>query len=70
MRTSGDIVLMNWRIGRKVGRTIYAMVGDEPSDDDILIGMMDDKMIAVIAVLNHNQLLAIQLKSDGAAGQF
>ena len=30
-----------WRVGRKVGRTIYRQLGDEPSDDDPLIGVMD-----------------------------
>jgi hypothetical protein len=55
--TPGDIVLMRWRIGRKVGRTIYAMVGSQPSDDDILIGMMDHENIAAIAVHNHNNSL-------------
>jgi hypothetical protein len=33
------------------------MVGSQPSDDDILIGMMDHEFIAAIAVLNHNACL-------------
>lgn len=47
-----------WRVGRKVGRTIYAMVGDEPSDDDVLIGMMDSVELAALAVGAHNVQLA------------
>jgi len=46
---------MRWRIGRKIGKNIYAMVGDEPSDEDIDIGRMDNESIAAIAVLNHNE---------------
>jgi hypothetical protein len=37
-----------WRVGRKLGRTLYIMVGDEPSDDDQLIGMMDTEELAVM----------------------
>jgi hypothetical protein len=43
-----------WRVGRKVGRTIYAMVGPEPSDDDVLIGVMDTRPLAERAVAAHN----------------
>ena len=35
-----------WRTGRKVGRTIYALAGDEPSDSDALIGVMDTPELA------------------------
>lgn len=43
-----------WRCGRKVGRTIYAQLGSEPSDDDVLIGMMDSPEIAAEVVDSHN----------------
>lgn len=43
-----------WRVGRKVGRTIYAMVGPEASDDDVLIGMLDTRELARAAVEQHN----------------
>lgn len=39
-----------WRTGRKVGRTIYAQLGPEPSDDDPLIGAMDTPELAAQAV--------------------
>jgi hypothetical protein len=39
-----------WRVGRKVGRTIYRMRGNDPSDDDELIGVMDTPALAVEAV--------------------
>lgn len=48
---------MRWRVGRKVGRTIYAQLGDAPSDDDKLIGVMDTAMFAVDAVDAHNAAL-------------
>lgn len=43
-----------WRVGRKVGRTIYAQQGDEPSEDDPLIGVMDTEWLAEIACRAHN----------------
>lgn len=45
---------MTWRTGRKVGRTIYAQVGTEPSDADNLIGVMDTSELAraVVAAVN------------------
>lgn len=53
----GNIALMRWRTGRKIGKNIYAIVGDQPSDDDIDIGRMNNESIAAIAVLNHNEAL-------------
>jgi hypothetical protein len=47
-----------WRVGRKVGRTIYAQLGDEPSDHDPLIGVMDSRRLAEEAVTAHNWKLA------------
>jgi hypothetical protein len=46
-----------WRTGRKVGRTIYAQVGHEPSDDDTLIGVMDTRELADEATRAHNLTL-------------
>ena len=44
-----------WRTGRKVGRTIYRQVGEEPSDDDRLIGVMDTPELAALVVEAVNQ---------------
>lgn len=44
-----------WRVGRKVGRTLYAMLYDEDSDSDVLIGMMDTPQLAEEAVRAHNE---------------
>lgn len=43
-----------WRTGRTVGRTIYRQVGPEPSDDDVLIGVMDTPELAGIVVESVN----------------
>jgi hypothetical protein len=55
-----DPLTMPWRTGRKVGRTIYAHVGDEPSDHDLLIGLMDTPELADHAVKAHNAVLKLQ----------
>ena len=46
---------MTWRVGRKVGRTIYIQEADQPSDEDRLIGLMDTPELAelVVAAVNH-----------------
>lgn len=43
-----------WRTGRKVGRTIYSMIGRLPHDDDVLIGVMDTAELAQEAVDSYN----------------
>jgi len=50
--------LRPWRVGRKVGRTVYALVDDEPTDHDLLIGVMDTKALAEAAVRAHNEELS------------
>lgn len=45
---------IKWRTGRRVGRTIYAQIGPEPSDEDVLIGLMDTPAIAKAAVTAYN----------------
>jgi hypothetical protein len=55
-----------WRTGRKVGRTIYAQVGELPSDDDQLIGLMDTRELAAEVVHSHNVCLK---RSDVAPGE-
>lgn len=43
-----------WRVGRKLGRTVYAQEGPEPSDDDPLLGLMETEHIAAYVVELHN----------------
>jgi hypothetical protein len=48
-----------WRVGRKLGRTIYAV--DEGNEDrwcDAFLGIMDDPVIAAQIVETHNAELA------------
>lgn len=52
--------MSTWRTGRKVGRTIYALTGPEPSDGDRLIGVMDSAELAADAVAAHNEVLRLQ----------
>lgn len=51
---SVDLARLLWRVDRRVGRTVYAVVGQEPSDVDILIGVMDTPDLAAAAVVAHN----------------
>lgn len=44
----------NLRVGRKVGRTLYLQIGNEPSDDDELIGIVDTVMLAKAICLAFN----------------
>ncbi len=52
-----DILDLRWRAGRKVGRTVYAQLGSEPSDNDPIIGMFDSVELAARAVKDHNSNL-------------
>ena len=42
------------RQGRKVGRTLYLMVGTEASDDDVLVGLVDTPELAQAIVEAYN----------------
>lgn len=46
-----------WRVGRRKGRTIYAVVSRTASDEDLLIGLMDTRALAAEAVDAHNTRL-------------
>ena len=57
--TDGDYSQVPWRVGRSVGRTIYAVV-DPDADKQVLIGMMDTRELAADAVESHNFLLTFE----------
>ena len=46
-----------WRVGRRVKRTVYQMVGEQPSSKDQVIGMMDTPELAayVVAAVNFRR---------------
>ena len=47
-----------WRVGRKLGRTIYVQTDDKcVSDSDVFIGMMDAPELAHQVVHDHNRQL-------------
>lgn len=46
-----------WRVGRSVGRTIYAVRGPSGSKADVLVGVMDTESLAREAVDCHNRRL-------------
>jgi gamma-glutamyl-gamma-aminobutyrate hydrolase PuuD len=52
---------MTYRVGRKLGRTIYHQAGEEPSDHDELVGVMDTPILAAMFVyaINHHQAIKI-----------
>lgn len=54
---SAFFVEFRWRTGRKVARNVYAIVGGEPSDNDVLIGSFDTGELARAAVEAHNRAL-------------
>lgn len=44
------MLTQRWRTGRSVGRTIYLQVGEQPSKEDHLIGVLDNIGLAEYAV--------------------
>lgn len=48
-----------WRVGRKVGRTIYAHPPDH-ADGGVLIGMMDTRELAEVVVHAHNRTIGAE----------
>jgi hypothetical protein len=51
-----SVLDMKWRVGHKLGRTIYAIPSDSQGDDDhILIGIMDSADFADHVVADHNR---------------
>lgn len=52
--TPENLAALRWRTGRKVGRTLYAQLGPDPSDGDVLIGVLDHARLATEAADAHN----------------
>lgn len=49
-----EAIKLRWRVGGKVGRTVYAQKQEELSPDDYLLGMMDSPELAKALVKAHN----------------
>lgn len=54
-----EALLLRWRVGRKLGRTVYVMKGSDPSDEDEFIGVMDTTLLAKHVVEAHNYVLDV-----------
>lgn len=52
-----DVIATRWRVGSKVGRTIYAEIPGTEHDAHPLIGMMDTPALAEEVVKAHNLLV-------------
>lgn len=57
---TGRFRLLPWRVGRRVARNIYAVVGPGPSDADIPIGALDSPVLAEEAVNAHNERIGVR----------
>lgn len=60
------LLTARWRPGRRVARTLYAMVGDTPSDDDVLFGLVDSAELAARICRDHNLTLLFGIPQDDA----
>lgn len=60
-----DLASLPWRTGRRKLRTVYAVSGDRPGEDDELIGLMDTAELAAEAEATHNAALARRRGSHG-----
>lgn len=58
-----DLAAVEWRVGMKVGRTIYAVVGDGDCLKDVLIGVMDTRELAQAVVSTHNSFVKAMANS-------
>lgn len=54
------VLSKRWRVGRKLGRTLYAQIGAEPGLEDVVLGMVDDARIAQAICDEHNAQLATE----------
>lgn len=53
-----DLMGLPWRVGRKLGRTVYAMDGEDDNRNcDTFLGIMDTRTVAEHIVEAHNAAL-------------
>jgi hypothetical protein len=69
-RRDPDLLSLPWRTGRHLGRTVYAQLGPEPSDEDPVLGMLDTEELAAEACGAHNRrLLHAEIREGLAAAE-
>ena len=54
-----------WRVGRKLGRTLYAQQGPEPGDDDPFLGLMETPELAAEVVALRAKAARYEEALDG-----
>lgn len=54
-----DLSAFPWRVGRTLGRTVYARTGGDDYKADTEFGMLDTREIAARACADHNAMLDI-----------
>ncbi len=55
-RPSSLFTKYEWRVGRSLGRTIYAMVGYD-READVFVGIMETRELAAAVVKTHNEAI-------------
>jgi hypothetical protein len=60
-----DVLEQTWRIGRKVGRTLYCDRAGAPDDAGDLIGVMDTRAMARLAALAPEMYRMLQYLQRG-----
>ena len=67
--------MTRYRNGRHLGRTIYRQMGENPSDQDEFVGIMDTREMAGVVVdalnhlLNSREGTSVQVPPPGAEVQ-
>lgn len=59
--TEPGILAVPWRVGRRLGRTLYAETGGDNRDADVVLGMVDSAELATHIVTVHNASLTYSL---------
>lgn len=52
-----NVTKLPWRVGRSLGRTVYAQVSEDPTKSDMFLGIFDSKGAAQYVVDLHNKSL-------------
>jgi hypothetical protein len=58
-RDMTDLTALPWRVGRTLGRTVYARTGGDDYKADTEFGMLDTREIAARACADHNAVLGL-----------
>lgn len=62
-----EFVHYPWRVGRSVGRTIYAAMSED-MNAHVLIGVMDTPELALEAVHSHNDWISRSGRLESTSG--